>query len=66
MKRCFTIFHFLLQGLASSAFSHVSNADKMNDASGKLVPVASIPNLYKFTDVCNVYVLRDNDSAILT
>ena len=65
MKRCFTIFHFLLQGVASSAFSPVSNADKMNDASGKLVPIASIPNLYKFTDVCNVYVLRDNDSAIL-
>lgn len=31
----------------------------------KLTPVTSVPNLYKWTDVCNVYVLRYEDKALL-
>ena len=30
-----------------------------------LIPVEFVPNLYKWTDVCNVYVLRDGDKALL-
>jgi glyoxylase-like metal-dependent hydrolase (beta-lactamase superfamily II) len=29
------------------------------------VPVESVPNLYQWTDVCNVYVFRDGDKALL-
>ena len=65
MKRCLIIIHLFLQVLAASAFSPTSNSGILNDANGKLIPVASIPNLYKFTDVCNVYILRDKDSALL-
>jgi glyoxylase-like metal-dependent hydrolase (beta-lactamase superfamily II) len=36
-----------------------------SDIKEKLIPVASVPNLYMWTDICNVYVLRDGDKAIL-
>ncbi len=32
---------------------------------GSLITVKSVPNLYMWTDICNVYVLRDGDKAIL-
>lgn len=30
-----------------------------------LIPVESVPNLYQWTDVCNAYVFRDGDKALL-
>ncbi len=35
------------------------------DAQPKLVPVGSVSNLFVWTDTCNVYVLRDGDTALL-
>jgi glyoxylase-like metal-dependent hydrolase (beta-lactamase superfamily II) len=34
-------------------------------AQGSLKSVQSVPNLFMWTDICNVYVLRDGDKAIL-
>ena len=41
------------------------NADTFIDSGDTLVQVESIPGLYIWKDVCNVYVIRDGEHAIL-
>lgn len=65
MKRYFIIFLFVTYVLP--VCSGLPNPDSLinKEVEDKLTPVNSIPNLYKWTDLINVYVLRDGDKALL-
>jgi len=65
MKRYFAILFFGIQILTSCTSLPKPDTVMGNEVRDKLMPVASIQNLYKWTDVSNVYVLRDGDKAIL-
>ena len=65
MKRCFVIIFFLIEVSTIHSRLPKSDSDIINGAQDKLIPVNSVPNLYRWTDVCNVYVLRHEDKALL-
>src|SRR5665811_2632203 len=65
MRRYFIIILLGIQILISCTRLPKPDSGICNEVKGKLIPVNSIPNLYVWTDVCNVYVLRDGDKALL-
>ncbi len=58
-------FVFCLIILTACKRSHESDPGFAANTKRTLIPVEFVPNLYKWTDVCNVYVLRDGDKALL-
>lgn len=65
MKSYLFIILIGLQILVSCIRSAKIDSALNEDVTGKLISVESVPNLYKWSDVCNVYVIRDKDQAIL-
>lgn len=65
MKRYCLIILLGILILTSCTRLAKSDSGLSNEVNEKLIPVDSIPNLYKWTDVCNVYVFRDGDKALL-
>ena len=55
----------LIETLLSFSVLAGSGSSLNSDKKEKLIPVASVPELYMWSDICNVYVLRDGDKAIL-
>ena len=64
--KCYFIIVFLLvQFLALNAGIAETDLAWNSPNENKLKPVTSVPNLYIWTDDCNVYVFRHNDKALL-
>jgi glyoxylase-like metal-dependent hydrolase (beta-lactamase superfamily II) len=63
MKNFFIIIVLLIQIIGS--YAELPKYDAINKTNQKLIPVESVPNLFKWEDVCNVYILRHEDKALL-